>query len=249
MTGWRTSVALIMQDRFIGDIGDFEKYGLLRALTGVHPQKAPKLSLGVVWYMVPDANIDFLNNPERFRECDSPLFDELHRLVDSNQRTIAAIEQTTIWPSDTKFFGESAVRRVPSKPDDPWLDAAVEKVGKCELVFLDPDNGLENRSNDECSRLHCSYKDVRRFWDEDASLVIYQHQRQRKSQAEQMAAIADELKEVVGTPTRPWYLHFKQRALFVIPSPTHHDTLKARFRRFTKDWCSRAKLGNGPAEE
>src|ERR1035441_7343948 len=113
------------------------------------------------------------------------------------------------------------------------------RSGKCELVFLDPDNGLENRSKDRCSREHCSYKDVQRFWERGASLVIYQHQHRFKRQAEQMAAIADELKGVVGT--RPWYLHFQQRALFVIPSKTHHDTLKARFRRFTEDWCSRSE--------
>lgn len=37
-----------MQDRYVGDIGDFGKYGLLRALC------AHDLSLGVVWYLVPD---------------------------------------------------------------------------------------------------------------------------------------------------------------------------------------------------
>ena len=38
-----------MQDRFVGDIGDFGKYGLLRALTGTYPEAEPRLSLGVVW--------------------------------------------------------------------------------------------------------------------------------------------------------------------------------------------------------
>ena len=42
-----------MQDRFVGDIGDFGKYGLLRALRGIHPPADPCLNLGLVWY-VPD---------------------------------------------------------------------------------------------------------------------------------------------------------------------------------------------------
>lgn len=236
-----------MQDRFIGDVGDFEKYGLLRALAGVHPPVAPELSLGVVWYRMPDKNTDFLKDPQRFRNCDPPLFDELKRVVGSNQRTIAAIQNARIWPRDKKFFDEPVGRRVPTAENGPWLDAAVKEVAECDLVFLDPDNGLEIKTTQPCKREHCSFKDVLRFWEQGSSLVIYQHQRRGKSQAEQMAAIADELAKVVGTPTRPWYLHFKQRAFFVIPSPTHHDTLKARFRRFTEDWCSRAKLGNGPA--
>lgn len=173
MTGWRTSVALIMQDRFIGDIGDFEKCGLLRALAGVHPPEAPKLSLGVVWYKVPDLNIAFLKDPTGYRDCDPPLFDELNRVVKSNERTIAAIQRAPIWPKGTKFFGEPAVKRVPAAENGPWLEAAVKEVGECNLIFLDPDNGLENRPNDPCKREHCSYKDVLRFWERGASLVIY----------------------------------------------------------------------------
>lgn len=36
-----------MQNRYVGDIGDFAKYGLLWALS---PQKR----LGVAWYLYPD---------------------------------------------------------------------------------------------------------------------------------------------------------------------------------------------------
>ena len=36
-----------MQDRFVGDIGDFGKYGLLRAICGIAPRAEPKRSLGL----------------------------------------------------------------------------------------------------------------------------------------------------------------------------------------------------------
>ena len=36
-----------MQDRFVGDIGDFGKYGLLRVLAGICPRAEPLLPLGV----------------------------------------------------------------------------------------------------------------------------------------------------------------------------------------------------------
>ncbi len=39
-----------MQDRYVGDIGDFAKFGLLRyILSGL-----PQLKLGVQWYELPD---------------------------------------------------------------------------------------------------------------------------------------------------------------------------------------------------
>jgi hypothetical protein len=41
-----------MQNRYVGDVGDFGKYGLLRALCGISPESSPELTLGVVWYLV-----------------------------------------------------------------------------------------------------------------------------------------------------------------------------------------------------
>ncbi len=41
-----------MQNRYTGDVGDFGKYGLLRALCSDDGKR--KLKLGVNWYLVPD---------------------------------------------------------------------------------------------------------------------------------------------------------------------------------------------------
>ena len=40
-----------MQNRYTGDIGDFAKYGLLRAIRG-------RMRLGVAWYLHPGAGPD-----------------------------------------------------------------------------------------------------------------------------------------------------------------------------------------------
>ena len=46
----RINVAAAMQDRYAGDVGDFMKFGLLRAVSGgVLP-----LRLGVNWYLTGD---------------------------------------------------------------------------------------------------------------------------------------------------------------------------------------------------
>ena len=70
-----------MQDRYTGDIGDFAKYGLLRALIG-------KRKLGVAWYLFPDENhnadgkhINYLENPCEWRDLDAGLYDNLKNLV------------------------------------------------------------------------------------------------------------------------------------------------------------------------
>ena len=79
-----------MQNQYVGDIGDFGKYGLLRALAG------DPLRLGVIWHLFPDEPpkepgkgdgkfIDYLCNPKprdsKLRDCDSYLYDELLKIV------------------------------------------------------------------------------------------------------------------------------------------------------------------------
>ena len=51
-----------MQDQYVGDIGDFGKYGLLRHLTGIQTPRLKTLRLGVVWYLFPDGG----NNDGKF---------------------------------------------------------------------------------------------------------------------------------------------------------------------------------------
>ena len=74
-----------MQDRFVGDIGDFGKYGLLRALMGIQPGADPQLSLGVVWYLNSRKNTDYLSKGASFENCDPELFASLTKIISREQ--------------------------------------------------------------------------------------------------------------------------------------------------------------------
>ncbi|MBI2177230.1 MAG: hypothetical protein HY618_00745 [Candidatus Tectomicrobia bacterium] len=105
-----------MQDRFAGDVGDFGKYGLLRHLcTGKAREK--NLSLGVVWYLVPDENhnsagkhTSYLVKEFGFRECDRILFDALKGFKDDfergGERSVRKIQSLKIFPSRTVFHDQ-----------------------------------------------------------------------------------------------------------------------------------------------
>ena len=74
-----------MQDRYTGDVGDFGKYGLLKALCqGAANAVGPALSLGVAWYLTcPEEktadgkHVTYLeptpHNRAYFRSCDPSL--------------------------------------------------------------------------------------------------------------------------------------------------------------------------------
>ena len=90
---------LYMQDRYTGDIGDYIKYALLRALS-------PGLKLGIAWYLYPDENhnsdgkhVQYLQDPQRWRHLDPELFDALKQIVESNRSVsaVAAAGQDLTW--------------------------------------------------------------------------------------------------------------------------------------------------------
>ena len=76
-----------MQDRYVGDVGDFGKYGLLRYLGGKLDggfEYFEPMRMGVIWYLYPDEshNADgkytgYLDetpaNRASYRACDSEL--------------------------------------------------------------------------------------------------------------------------------------------------------------------------------
>ena len=92
-----------MEDRYVGDVGDFGKYGLLKALC--LPSKVSgdyNLSLGVVWYLVPDESKDgkltsYLKDSSKnlgfYRSCDPGLYDSLRDIVCGRPRCVSAIRK------------------------------------------------------------------------------------------------------------------------------------------------------------
>ena len=94
-----------MQNRYVGDIGDYLKLGILRALS-------PGYRLGVAWWLFPDEahngdgrHIGYLNHPEQWRHFDPDLFDILVDVVSSGQRNLRALEASDILPGAI-FAGE-----------------------------------------------------------------------------------------------------------------------------------------------
>lgn len=125
-----------MRDQYAGDVSDFLKYALLRELSN------DGRSLGVAWYYnaahdgrADGCHVEYLED-KGWAALDEPLWHALKELPD---RSIAAIEALPIWPSGTVFHGAP----VPPKPlRAAWASAMCCQLADCDLVFVDPDNGL-----------------------------------------------------------------------------------------------------------
>ena len=137
-----------MRDCYVGDIGDFAKYGLLRAIS-----KGKRL--GVAWYrcISPDLGSTgdgrytaYLQRPDEWRRFDPDLFDTLKKLIHDKRRLISEIEASSILGSADFAVEPIDVTQVAVRERESWRRAWFDRVqnalSACDLVFADPDNGL-----------------------------------------------------------------------------------------------------------
>ena len=137
-----------MQDKFVGDIGDYAKYALLRAVVG-------ERQLGLAWYLHPDRgvggdHIEYLQNPHVWRPVDCDLFDSLQAIIaewrDGHPRAVVQIEDLNLLPR--AIFARERLTYPPGVAPTrdqwrrDWFGRVMNNRADCNMVFVDPDNGL-----------------------------------------------------------------------------------------------------------
>lgn len=246
-----------MQNRYVGDIGDFGKYGLLRALCD---ESRPEFTLGVVWYLVTEeednndgGKIDYLkdteDNREKYRVADEQLYDKLQKIVHQGRRDVKSVKGDRVLPSNTIFYerplpikekGRGSFERY-LKPRDVWLQNAVAKVSGCNLVFLDPDTGLVPSENQKKKEPHKYVfpEEVPEFLDgEERSLIIYQHQQQRKTGKDTIEEGKKHLRDQAprhGEPFALWYSSGGARFFYIVPHKSREKYLRQRSEHIVKE--------------
>ena len=86
-----------MKNQYVGDIGDYGKYGLLRFLAN------RGVKIGVNWYLTENDNsrdgrfTEYLNKPS-FRKYDPELFDTLASIAAKPEKSVKMIEKAGLIP-------------------------------------------------------------------------------------------------------------------------------------------------------
>ena len=140
----RWSGARLVQDRYVGDVGDYVKLALLRALS-------PGMRLGVAWYRYPNEghnedgrHIAYLSYPSLWRDLDPVLFDHLRSVVESG-RSVAELAKSGALDAT---FADETINHGMLRPKErsaaraAWFARVKDQLNDCDLVFADPDNGL-----------------------------------------------------------------------------------------------------------
>lgn len=166
-----------MKEQYVGDVSDFRKYALLRALSAEGQAR-----IGVCWMLTPpdgrsDGNkLAYLSRPNQHRHFDPELFDVLRQAAsEPDQRRLAAIEESEAIPGAT-YFNEVLSNRAPERV--AYMAACAASFSDVDLVFFDPDNGIEVRSIPVGRRNSSKYvylDELRTFYEAGKSILVYQH--------------------------------------------------------------------------
>jgi hypothetical protein len=255
-----------MQNCYVGDVGDFGKYGLLRAFCRPASDAGRGFVLGVIWYLVPDEghNADgkhtgYLEptavNVARYGDCDPFLYDTLAKIVDRKARNVTSIRNNGILPAGTVFFEEPltfggmphigpAARDARLRLRTDWLERALDASAGCDVVFVDPDNGLESGTKRHHKRgpKFVYFDELESYTRRGQSLVVYHHMARNRSAPEQIQQRLAEITRRLEGCSSPFALRYRRgtsRAFFVVPTKAHRAILLARADRFVAGPWSR----------
>ena len=248
-----------MQNRYTGDAGDFGKYGLLRTICG-HREDSdkPLLSLGMLWYLTPDEShnadgkhVFYLDYTRRrmsqYAACDFTLYQELGYIVHSNNRAVAAVQESRIFnQNQTAYFPElldytqvdAAPKRIAQARAEYralWLDRAIKSLQASDVVFLDPDMGIDPSIPKGHRNAHrYAYLDeAQQLVDQSPKTIVVYHHTGRSANAEtqtlrKLRPLADAFET---EPFAMLYHRGSSRAFLIVPAPHHQETIASRIHR------------------
>ena len=222
-----------MQNRYTGDIGDFGKLGLLRAL------QAQGFTIGVNWYLTPDEDHNedgkytkYLDD-EMYRKCDESLWLELKQIVEADQRKVSALQndrilQAVFYDEALDFAGKKKTERISTR--EGWHKQAVDQLSELDVVFVDPDNGLVVPSAEGRPKENKYVKpdEFLAYYRKGSTVIYYQHKARRQDDF-----YIEQHKKLIKSPglegSTGLGLKFKttsQRYYFFILQPQHREIIE-----------------------
>ena len=135
----------------------------------------------VVWMLTPDDSTRdgnfraYLDNPRKYESFDSVLFGLLRDRITNTTPSVALIEKLGVLKSASFHYD-----KVPDKQTarEEWREQMLVKARERDLVFFDPDNGIEVKSKPvgrKGSSKYVFWEEIEGVWSGGSSVLLYQH--------------------------------------------------------------------------
>jgi len=161
-----------MKNQYFGDFGDYQKFSLLKALRDVGG-----LKITVHWMKTADdlssdgKKIKYLGAPEVWAGYDNDIFEFLKGHIHAKRRDLALYEKST-HAGGIRFIND----HIESPESRASMLEDVRKDKASDLIFFDPDNGIEVAStNKKTLHKYALWSDMETAFNAGKSVLIYQH--------------------------------------------------------------------------
>lgn len=217
-----------MQERWAGNVGDFGKLALLRQLMEGR-------QLAICWYLTCGQSehgherryFDYLNRPGDFRHLAPEVFDVLKDITSGNQAGISrigALENSGLLLNGALFHSKKVPKRAPLR--QIWARELIESINQADLVFLDPDNGIQGR---RITPKHVALAEIAALRRQGRALVIVQRQSGRHPKF-----VAEKLKSLGCRRIELIRFRLVSSRFFVVAD--HDVAISQRIASFSRKW-------------
>jgi len=237
-----------MKDKYFGDEHDFRKYVLLKFL-----QEECKWSIFINWMRTTfepavkagtkkqrDGN---MRNLEKLSLVDPEIYTALQPSCQAEKRHVSEFKKLSILNNfnvyeeevpDSNSGKNLAVKR------QEWFNTFIKLSSSYDLIFFDPDNGIEVKSTGKGQKNSYKYlfrDEIKRVYDRGQNILIYQH-RNRQSSEVQISEKLDLLKKIAPTFDIRQFPAGSSVNYFLMSRP------ECKFNGLDKKWnqCFAAKL-------
>lgn len=233
-----------MKNQYFGDINDYKKYSLLRLLSG-----QGQIKTAICWVLTEDDNrtdgrkISYLSQPEKWKSFDPLLYEHLYRLViERGFRRVDHIEKDNIL-NNCKFYKDIMYDSIESR--EHFFNKFLRFSKGVDLVFFDPDNGIQIKSIPRGRRSSSKYM----YWDEiqasyeaGHSIMIYQHF-PRKPREPFLRDLVRKFRNIVHV--RQVFSYCTDHVAFILVPQLHHQEIFVEnSNRVKKVWGDVIKVRN-----
>lgn len=229
-----------MKNQYFGDFGDYQKFSLLK-----HLRDLSSFKIIVHWMKTKDdssndgSKIKYLSNANEWSIFEPEIFDFLTKHLALNTRDLSLYEKSH-HARDINFLSEYI-------ENEDIRQKLLEGIrhANSDLVFFDPDNGIEVKSTNSKNRhKYVTWTDIKTAFDSGKSVLIYQHysrMNRDKFIAQKLIEFNDRFKEEI------FVIKVKHSVYFLMPQEKHKTPISNALKGYSSLWKDTAVVKNHPS--
>jgi len=226
-----------MKDQYFGDFGDYQKISLLKTLRNIGGFK-----IVVHWMKAKDDGssdgkyIGYLSDSTRWLQYDPEVFSFIKSKIDSgSKRSVIHIEQSPLMKR-IKFISDY----IYDDKDRSEMHQGIIKDKSCDLVFFDPDNGIEVKSITRKTKYkYLLWEEIMETYKAGKNLLVYQHFGRQNREA----FISQKTKEIAkATKAIVYSIQVKHSVYFLILHKQYLSNAEKVLRVYSNHWQALAHI-------